>query len=48
MSESVRRIAKDYAGDMIIDTKNGCFSLTVILNLDNFDSKTSIFDRRKI
>lgn len=38
MPESVRRIAKDYAGDMIIDTKNGLFSLTIVLNLRSFDS----------
>lgn len=35
---SIRRIANDYAGDVIIDTKNGLFSLTIVLNLRSFDS----------
>lgn len=30
---SIRRIAEAYAGDLIIDTENGWFTLTVILNL---------------
>ena len=34
--KSIRRIADTYAGDVIIDTENGWFSLTVVLNLKFF------------
>ncbi|MCM1422483.1 MAG: ATP-binding protein [bacterium] len=33
---SIRRTAESYAGDMITDTDNGQFSLTVILNFSEF------------
>lgn len=33
---SIRRIAEAYAGDVVIDTDNGWFSLTVVLNFGEF------------
>lgn len=33
---SIRRIAKSYSGDVVIDADHGCFDLTVVLNLNKF------------
>lgn len=33
---SIMKIAEEYQGDMVIDTENGIFSLTVVLNLKDF------------
>lgn len=33
---SIMKIAEEYQGDVIIDTENGMFSLTVVLNLKDF------------
>lgn len=33
---SIKRIADDYNGDTVIDTDDGCFVLTVVLNLQEF------------
>lgn len=34
--KSIMRIAEEYQGEVIIDTENGIFSLTVILNFGEF------------
>lgn len=36
--KSIMRIAEEYQGEVVIETENGVFSLTVVLNLGIFDS----------
>lgn len=44
--KSIKKIAEAYYGEVITNTDGGVFTLTVVLNLGNFDSQIGIFDSK--
>ena len=41
--KSIERIVEVYQGESIIDTKENIFSLTIVINLENFWQETTYF-----